>query len=103
MSQTYDKKTVLAAADKTVQAVLAERKILLAKWDSKNIAVRFLLGMIGIVRPDYHGISRQKIAERVSFKAAFCIEDATHLTDDEIDAIKHWWLVEETPKACWHE
>jgi hypothetical protein len=96
MSEVYDKKVVLAAANKTAQAMRAERKALLAEWDSKSFIFRFTSGFCGVTRPEYHGTTQQKIAERIHFKAAFCMGDSISLSNDEIDAIKDWWLIEET-------
>jgi len=93
---TYDKKVVIAAANKTAQTMRAERRVKLVEWDAQSIVTRFLSGFVGVIRPDSHGWSRQKTAERISFKATFCTEPNIDLTDDEIDAIKDWWLVEET-------
>jgi hypothetical protein len=96
MSETYDKHAVLKAAYKTVQAMRVERAAQLAEWDSKSFIFRFVSGFCGVIRPDYHGVTREKIAERIQFKAAFCLEDSISLSNDEIDAIKEWWLIEET-------
>lgn len=90
MSQTYNKKVVLAAANATARTMRVERLEKLAEWDSKNIVTRFFLGFF-FSRPVYHGKWRQQIAERISFKATFCTEDAISLTDAEIDAIRDYW------------
>jgi hypothetical protein len=96
MSEIYDKKVVLKAAYKTVQACRAERAALLAEWDSKSLAFRFTSGFCGVIRPDHHGVTREKIAERIHFKAAYSLGEGISLSNDEIDAIKEWWLIEET-------
>jgi hypothetical protein len=96
VSETYDKKLVLAAANKTAQTMRAERRAMLDEWDAKSLFVRFLSGFCGVCRPLYHGVTQQKIAERISFKATFCTESTISLSDFEIDAIRDWWLIEET-------
>jgi hypothetical protein len=93
---TYDKLVVLAVANKTAQAMRAEREEKLAAWDAQSLLTRFWLSVFAVVRPSYHGERRQEIAERVSFKATFCTEETVELSDDEIDAIREWWLIEET-------
>lgn len=96
MSEVYDKKVVLAAANKTAQTMRAERARLLTEWDSKSLAYRFMSSFCGVCRPIYHGTTQQKIAERISFKATFCLGDSISLSNDEIDAIKDWFLIGET-------
>jgi len=92
---TYDKKMVLEAANKTAQTMRAERRARLTEWDSKSGIARFFLGLFGAFRPDYHGVGQQKTAERVSFKASFCTEQTISLSDDDIDAIRDYWGVAE--------
>lgn len=91
---TYDKRVAQAAATKTVQALSAERQKLVMEWDAKSAIVRFLREASpqpGNVRPDHYGVRAQIIAERVSFKAAYCTESTMALTDEEIDVIKNYW------------
>lgn len=94
---TYDKKTVLAAANKTAQTMRAERKAGLDAWDAQNILVRFFyslaLGSVG--RPSWFGVERQQTAERISFKATVCVENVISLTDHEIDTIRDYWGLEQ--------
>jgi hypothetical protein len=96
IKMTFDKAAVLKAANKTAQVIRAERQARVAEWNAQSLIVRFFAGLVGASRPDYVGVGRQEIAERVSFKATFCTEQTISLTDDEIDTIKGWWLTEET-------
>jgi hypothetical protein len=97
MDQTYDKKTVLAAANATAQDMRAKRKEALATWDSCTVLYRFFSTFLALGRREIKssGLGRQKIAERISFKATVCIEDAVYLTDNEIDAIRDYWGTEQ--------
>lgn len=90
MNQTYDKKATLAAAKKAVQVCREARKRVLADYDAQSRFFHFF-SFLGPGRPVQHRVSQQKIAERISFKATICMENAVYLTDDEIDAIKDYW------------
>jgi len=91
MDQTYNKMTVLYAANNCAHAMRGERERLLAEWDMRSRLYRFMAHFLGDIRPTYYGEHEQKVAERVAFKAAACIEPNVYLTDDEIDAIKDFW------------
>lgn len=90
--ETYDKRTVLAAATKAAREIAGERERLLAEWDARDLASRFFLSAFAVqCRPDYYCREQQKIAERLVFKCSNAVEAGVTLTDSEIDAIKDYW------------
>jgi hypothetical protein len=91
MTNTYPKQKVQDAAVRTVASVQAERAKRVREWDSRSLGYRFLGGLCGASRPDYHGARQEEVATRLAFKATNCTEPNVYLTDEEIDAITRCW------------
>jgi len=94
MSETYNKKVVLASALRAARAIRLRREAECVIWDSQNIIVRFFSTLGGMCRPDYQGKGQEELAERIAFKATFCIEQTVSLSDYEIDTLREFWGME---------
>lgn len=96
MDHTYDKASVLAAAKATIGDIRACRE--LALDDYKHLSILAKIGAeLGVTKIDTKhyrqrlGKDAEAIAERVAFKAQFCVEHTVFLNDAEIDIIKRFW------------
>jgi hypothetical protein len=81
---TYKKREVLEAANAAAQHARASRKERLQEYDARGLVHRFFAAALGPGRPIHHLLYEQKVAERVSLKATFCVEDLMTLSDEEL-------------------
>jgi hypothetical protein len=90
---TYPKAHVLDAANTAGEEIRAERKRLVTEWDAKSLWYRFWQGVqfFGKSRPDSHGWSAERTANRLVFKATNAAENYIELTDYEIDVLSPYW------------
>lgn len=86
---TFNKAQVLAAANTAGEEIRAERKQLLANWDSHNWLWKVWQFSHG--RPEYFGSGDEKAATRLIFKATNATEEKIELSDYECDVLQPYW------------
>jgi hypothetical protein len=93
MDQTFEKPEAMAAAQKVIAAIKAERARRTAAFDAKSRWARFWdeFAHSGRYSAENYGSRQETTARRIWFKAQ-CTEDKVlYLTDAEIDSVIDFW------------